>query len=149
MPEPMRPSPRCVAYVKEIETLVSPARHLPADVITGGYGETSRLLVSDGMIVTEALADAWLDARMAAVSDSVVRMCEGCDLTQGRFDALFSFVYNEGLGTFSRSSILVHLRAGEVERAADSLLLYDVADGRALAGLETRREVERGWFLEA
>lgn len=149
----MTPSSRCTDYIKSIETLVSPARHLAVDsnkpnVITGGYGETSPALVHYGMVVSEALAEQWLNARMMAIAASVEHLLGPVPVTQGQFDALVSFSYNEGIHRLSASSILSWLQIGNVMKAADAFLLYDLAGGVKEEGLDIRRRLERFWFLD-
>jgi hypothetical protein len=46
------------------------------------------------------------------------------------------------------SSVTPHVRAGDLKATVHSFLLYDVANGKHLNGLETRRKVEIGWFLK-
>jgi hypothetical protein len=46
------------------------------------------------------------------------------------------------------SSVTPHVRAGDLKAAVHSFLLYDVANGKHLNGMETRRKVEIGWFLK-
>lgn len=141
-----------VEYIEEIETLVSPARHLPADpqmVITGGYGETDRRRVHEGMIVPRELALTWLRTDLTAIGASVLHTFSGITLSDGQYGALCSFSYNEGVGCLASPtcSISRYLREGNTAAAADAFLLYDVANKQHLVGLLTRRKVERGWFL--
>jgi len=147
-----QPSQTCVDFILADETLVSPARHLPADrpgVITGGYGETDPRRVHPGMIVSEQLAMQWFLADAQAISYSVEHMCAPIILTDGQFDALFSFTYNEGAHTLHESSILKYIHAGNFAAAADRFLVYDMANGRHLSHLLERRKVERSWFVRA
>jgi hypothetical protein len=48
----------------------------------------------------------------ASWTERVVCACVKVALTQGAFDALVSFMFNLGSGTFERSSVLAHLDAG-------------------------------------
>jgi GH24 family phage-related lysozyme (muramidase) len=144
------PTNACVDFILKDETLVSPARHLPADkpgVITGGYGETDPRRVHEGMIVSPELAHSWFLADASAISYSIEHMCAPVILTDGQFDGLFSFVYNEGAGTLHKSSILANILTGHLRAAADRFLVYDMANGRHLSHLLERRKVERSWFL--
>lgn len=141
-----------IDYIKSIETLVSPARHLPVDapgVITGGYGETDKSHVHKGMIVPESLATAWLTADLNAIGSSVEHIFDSCELSDGLYGALVDFAYNEGVNRLMSPdcSITPHVKAGDLEAAANSFLLYDVANGKHLGGLKTRRKVEIGWFI--
>lgn len=70
-------------------------------------------------------------------------------LTQNQFDALTSFVYNVGPGYLGKGHTIGDaLRARQWAKAADALLLYDVAGGQHLAGLTRRRQAERALFLK-
>lgn len=68
-------------------------------------------------------------------------------LTQNQFDALVSFAYNLGLGTFQRSTLRKKLNRGDYEGAANELLKYNKAAGKVLRGLTRRRQAERALFL--
>lgn len=68
-------------------------------------------------------------------------------LTQNQFDALVSFAYNLGLGTFQRSTLRKKLNRGDYEGAANELLKYNKAAGKVLRGLVRRRQAERALFL--
>lgn len=68
-------------------------------------------------------------------------------LTQNMFDALVSFVYNVGPGGISGSTLGRELNKGHYNTAANELLKWDKAGGRALPGLTRRRKEERELFL--
>lgn len=148
------PSKRLTDYLESIETLVSPARQLPADrpgVITGGFGETNKSRVHSGMFVPTTLARAWMFADLVGIQASIEHKFggyHGVDFNDGEYDALLSFTYNEGIGELSeQSSITKNIRYGNWQAAGDAFLLYDKAAGRILHGLDTRRALERSWFL--
>lgn len=65
-----------------------------------------------------------------------------------RYVALLSFVYNEGQGTFCKSSIRYDLNADNVQGACDDFLKYGWANGRLFPGLVKRRQAERHLCLE-
>jgi GH24 family phage-related lysozyme (muramidase) len=72
----------------------------------------------------------------------------GLPLNQFQFDALVSFVYNVGPGGVGAlTGVGRALRAQQWQAAADHLLDWDKAGGRALAGLTRRRHAERALFL--
>jgi lysozyme len=144
-----RYSERLIDHIKSVETLVSPARHLPADrpgIVTGGYGETSTDLVYVGLHVNEPTADLWLRDRLNRLSrliDAEVKV----PLTRNQFEALLDFVYNVGFGAFLNSTLLVKLNQGDYLGAADEFLRWTYANGKSLPGLMIRRRIEREWFL--
>lgn len=63
-------------------------------------------------------------------------------MTEGQEEAFTDFVFNEGEGTFSRSSILRDFNAGRVRPACSDLLKYVYAGHEKLPGLEARRQEE-------
>jgi len=65
------------------------------------------------------------------------------DLTQNNFDALCSFVYNIGTGSFIKSTLLKVIN-GEVTTISinDAFLMWDKAGGVVNAGLLRRRNAE-------
>jgi lysozyme len=67
-------------------------------------------------------------------------------MTQGQFDALVDFVYNEGLGNFERSTLLKKLNAGNYAIVPSLLRQWVCGGGRKLTGLVYRREAEAAMF---
>lgn len=63
-------------------------------------------------------------------------------LTSNQFDALASFAYNVGLGTFQQSSVLRRVNAEKHDQVPDRIILYDKAGGKVLKGLYIRRRAE-------
>jgi lysozyme len=84
------------------------------------------------------------DARDAA---RAVERCVTVPLSQEQFDALVSFVFNVGVGSFASSTLLRKLNAGDRHGAGDELLRWSRAGGRVLEGLLSRRRAERALFL--
>lgn len=69
-------------------------------------------------------------------------------LTQPMFDALVSFAYNLGPGALTENTgVGRELRRHHWRKAANELLKWDRAGGRALPGLTRRRQAERWRFL--
>ena len=68
-------------------------------------------------------------------------------MTQNQFDAMVLLCYNIGKSGFARSSVVRHFNLGNVQRAADSFLLWNKAGGRVVQGLVNRRNKERSLFL--
>jgi lysozyme len=125
-----------------LDTLAKPP------VWTIGHG-TTRVRgkpVTQGMRCTLLQADAWAMADMDDDATFVQRKVT-VPLTDAQLGAMTSFCYNIGAGNFERSTVLEALNKGFYRIAADRLLEYDEAGGRAVAGLETRRGRERALFL--
>lgn len=68
-------------------------------------------------------------------------------MTQNQFDAMILLCYNIGKSGFARSSVVRHFNLGNIQRAADSFLLWNKAGGRVSKGLTNRRQKERNLFL--
>lgn len=63
-------------------------------------------------------------------------------LNQNQLEALTSFTFQVGLGTFSSSTLLKVLNEGKYERVPDELRRWNKAGGRELPGLVQRRKAE-------
>ena len=68
-------------------------------------------------------------------------------MTQNQFDAMVLLCYNIGKSGFARSSVVKNFNAGNLQKAADSFLLWNKAGGRVVQGLVNRRNKERSLFL--
>ena len=55
--------------------------------------------------------------------------------------------YNLGKSGFAGSSVVRHFNLGNIQRAADSFLLWNKAGGKVVQGLVNRRNKERSLFL--
>lgn len=69
-------------------------------------------------------------------------------LNQNQLDALTSFVYNLGFGTFERSTVAASIIKGKFKTAANAITWYNQASGTVLKGLETRRAYESKLFVK-
>lgn len=92
-------------------------------VWTIGWGHTGPEVV-EGLFWTQEEADSALlsdlETAERAVSSYVHRV-----LNENQFSALVDFTFNEGVGTFFESSILLLLNQGDFAQACDHLALYD------------------------
>lgn len=139
--------------IKRFEGFSSRPYQDPAGVWTIGYGFT-HLDTADGSLkvdkntpdIGEDRATAQL-ARQITVLSSRIKNLVTADVTSGMQEALLSFVYNEGVGRFTTSTLLKKLNARDYMGAADEFLKWDIAGGRHLRGLEERRKEERHIFL--
>lgn len=61
--------------------------------------------------------------------------------------ALYSFTYNVGVGSFSKSTLLKKLNAGDQEGACEELRRWVYAGGMKFRGLMNRRDMERSMCL--
>lgn len=146
----MYPSERVKTFIKTDETLVSPARHLPADppsIITGGYGETDSLLVHPGMIVPPELAETWLDKRIFSLSRDIELKIGAVIFNQGQFDAIFHTCYNVGIGFLSTEHDPIHIiRDHAYSLVPQELRKWDKAAGVSRRHLYEVRCLECDWW---
>ena len=120
------------------------------NVPTIGYGTTARAGVGivpvPGMVISEKQAEKYLRAaveKFAARIDPLIKRT----INENEYSAFLSLAYNIGPGAFARSSALRYFNEGNKIKAADSILLWNKADGKVLRGLVRRRAWERNLFL--
>lgn len=139
----------CLDVAKEFEGCKLEAYDDLGGVPTIGYGHTG-LDVHIGLIWTQAQADAQLAADLQIHCEQMQRAVKVL-LTQGQTDALTDFVYNVGIGTFERSTLLATLNAGRYKAIPDLLCHRDEDDnwhgfvfaaGKVQSGLVRRRQAE-------
>ncbi|WP_334473905.1 lysozyme [Arsenophonus sp. PmNCSU2021_1] len=85
--------------------------------------------------------EQWLDEALSNVKryvDPLIKVNINT-LTQA---ALYSFVYNVGIGNFRRSTLLKKLNAGDRQGACDEMKRWVYDEGIKQKGLMTRREIE-------
>jgi lysozyme len=136
--------------IKEHEALRLTA-YLPTkdDVWTIGWGHTRT--ARQGMVITVAQAEALLRDDLAWVEDTIDALVK-VPITQNQRDALGSLIFNIGRTSFSKSTVLRKLNAGDYRGAADAFLMWnkqrDKKTGKmnVLRGLTKRREQERVMF---
>lgn len=115
-------------------------------VWTIGYGSTKGVGPSTKCISRQA-AEERMMREIDATYGKAVSQIDG--LNQSQFDALTSFVYNVGPGGIgANTGVGKCLRRKDWSGAANELLKWDKAGGRALPGLTRRRRAERKLFLQ-
>ena len=112
-------------------------------VWTCGYGHTDG--VGPSTVCTLALAEQWLQEDIQSAVNTVNHLVK-VTLTQGEFDALVDFVFNEGAGHFESSTMLDLLNAGSYQAAAGQFERWDMCAGQVVAGLLRRRQAEKTEF---
>jgi lysozyme len=108
---------------------------------TIGYGHRLQLSEAFPAGITEPQAASILASDVRVAEQDVTRQVK-VPLTQGQFDALVDFCFNLGGERLASSTMLKVLNGGRYADAAEQLLRWDLAGGKANAGLKARREAE-------
>lgn len=136
----MKISQEGINLIKSFEGFSAIPYQCSADVWTIGYGHTKNVTKFHERIskeyAEELLRKDLLDAEIAV--DSYVKV----PLTQNQFDALVSFVFNLGAGSFKKSTLLKKLNKGEYDQVPYELMRWNKAGGKVLTGLSRRRAAE-------
>ena len=143
----MTPSKNCYDLIKEFEGCKLTAYPDPAtnaEPITIGVGHTGGVKLGD--VITQEQADEYLINDVFHAANAVNQMV-AIPITQGEFDALCSFAFNLGVTNLRNSTLLRKLNSGNKDSAANQFLVWNMANGRVMAGLTRRREAERTLFL--
>ena len=122
------------------------------DPWTIGYGTTRDALGNPVTSQTPPMdADTALAllARDMSAALATVRAKVGVPITDNQAAALADFVYNEGAGAFTVSTLLRLLNGGDYASAAMQFPRWVYADGKVMPGLVRRREAERAMFVGA
>lgn len=158
----MKTGEKGIALIKAFEGCRNRPYRCPAKLWTVGYGKLMYpdqallkvqerleypLRPADDRAFSQEEIDAFLTEELHSTEQGVARLCPAALNDQGQFDALVSFAYNCGLGALQRSSIRSAYNRGEIEEAANALMLYTKAAGKELPGLVKRRSAERKLFL--
>ncbi len=112
---------------------------------TIGWGATGAGIV-EGTVWTRDHADSRLTLDLNARADIIDRLVKVV-LAPAKKAALVDFVYNVGEGNFESSTLLKRLNAGDYQAAADEFPKWNLAHGKVMPGLITRRARERDLFL--
>jgi len=139
----MKTSPAGIALIERFEGLRLRSYQDGNGIWTIGYGHTPD--VTAGQFETQAQAEADLCGDVGTAEAAVTRLVE-MPLTQGQFDGLVSFTYNEGQGRLRDSTLLKLLNAGSYALAAGAFGSWEIIAGKHSDGLETRRLAEVALF---
>lgn len=130
--------------IKSFEGLHLKAYLDPVGIPTIGYGHIRG--VKMGQVITEQEATAFLQEDLA-YAEHAVNTYVTVPLNQNQFDALVSFVFNLGAGTFQKSWLLRDTNLKKFEQAANEFPRFVYAGGVKLRGLVRRREAEKALYL--
>jgi lysozyme len=141
-----------IELIKRFEGLRQAPYRDAAGHLTIGYGHLIRPGERFARAISEAEATVLLAADLREAEAAVSRLVT-VPLTQGRRDALISFVFNLGAGRLAESTLLKKLNAGDGLGAAQEFVRWIHAGGTStgsgpLKGLLRRRLAEATLFLE-
>ena len=146
----MKVSKNCLDMLAHHEGVRVKPYKCPAGLWTIGVGH----LIGDGKSLppeynrTFTLKEVYdlLATDVQKFERGVERLLPNVKLSQNEFDAVVSWCFNLGLGTFQRSTFRQALLRGDKIGAVESLLKYNKAGGKVLKGLDTRRKDEAALF---
>jgi len=146
----MKVNQQTIDLIKEFEGFRATTYADAVGVLTIGYGTTGRAGVGidphPGQTITKAEAEWYLQGAVNKFG-AIIRPAITAPINENEWGAFVSLAYNIGPTAFKRSSALRHFNAGDKKRAAQSILLWNKAGGKVLAGLVRRREAEVVLFL--
>lgn len=131
--------------VKEFEGCKLEAYQDQVGKWTVGYGSTGPGINED-TVWTQEQADTRLIASLERFQAQIIKNTEMA-LGDNQLDALTSFVYNLGLGSYLKSTLKKKIEDKEFVEAADEFLKWDRVGGEVSPGILRRRKAERQLFL--
>lgn len=96
--------------------------------------------------LTVEQAEELLKQDMALVTQQVTKAVTAV-IDKNMFEALVSFVFNLGIGNFSKSTLLKLINANKFKKAAEEFDLWVYSGKKVLPGLVKRRLEEKELFL--
>ena len=140
----MKTSQKGIDFINRHEALRLYAYKDAVGVWTIGYGHT--LTAKQGMVITEAEAEKLLIQDLRVAEDEINRHL--LPLKQHQFDSLASFVFNVGVGSFSKSTLLKRLKM-DVNNPdiANQFNRWVYGGGKILKGLVKRRTEEANLYI--
>lgn len=135
-----------INLIKQFEGFSSTIYLDAAGLPTIGYGHLIKNDEDFSGGITEDDATKLMYSDLSRFESSVNRLVT-VPLSQSQFNALVSFTYNVGVSAFENSTLLKVLNAGDYIGATEQLTRWDIAGGRKLSGLTTRRKLEQEVFL--
>lgn len=140
----MRTGQRGINLIKQFEALRLEAYKCPAGIWTIGYGHTRG--VKPGDVIDKQKAEQLLAEDLRESEAVVSRECPG--INQNQFDALVSFVFNCGSGSFQKSTLLKCVKANpENVNIRYEFSRWNKSKGMILAGLIRRRKAEADLYF--
>ena len=158
-PELGIPTPNGFLFIKGYEGLAQYSYDIGDGVMTIGYGCTDAY-DGDNYVLLKANEPVSDDLASSIMAESLVAnygiplknslASDGIIVNEHEFDAILSFVYNAGLGSWNNSAIRSCLLNGDKNGAYTSWLTQNIMTGTQFeAGLKARRQAEANIFKSA
>lgn len=139
---------RGLIVIKYFEGFSSTAYRCPSGYMTIGYGHMIRphetYLLQEAITANFAIELLYQD--IASTVQAVNRLIT-VPLTAGEADSLISFTYNIGAGALQRSTLRQKLNRQEYDAIPYEIRRWVYSNGKKLAGLVKRREIEARLFM--
>lgn len=132
-----------IDLIKKWEGLRLTAYICPAGVLTIGWGHTKG--VKRGDTITEYQAEKFLQEDYNEAKNAVKRLVS-VSLNENQLGALISFVFNLGIGSLAKSTLLKLLNQGKYLEASDEFVKWNHVNGQPSVGLTNRRLEEKQLF---
>jgi len=126
-------------------------------MVTIGWGhaeKTKKSNIKVGDKITYDQAYEYLKQDLTVSANGVRRILKrfedkGIDvkLSQDQFDVLVSLAYNSGVGALNRSSVIRHIKNGDLEKAGRKIENWRLKNRKKFPGLVKRRKLESEKFL--
>jgi GH24 family phage-related lysozyme (muramidase) len=131
-----------VNYIKGVEGF-TPKATWDYQQYSNGYGTEAK---SSDEVITEQEADRRLREKLQKTQDYVSSYLikNGYEFNHGQLDALTSFTYNLGPGGLKQ---LTNNGKRSFEEIKEKIVLYNMAGGKVLGGLQRRRSQELEMFV--
>ena len=140
----MKISQKGINHIKNFEGCKLKAYRDSVGIPTIGVGHIKG--VKMGMTITQEQAEQFLKDDIAPIERVLNNL--GINFTQGQFDALCSWIFNLGTGSFNTSTMKKYIIARKDDIAiTDQMIKWHNAGGKPLLGLKRRRVVEANMFL--
>jgi lysozyme len=91
--------------------------------------------------ISEEEAVQLLKDHLSALENTISRMLK-VQLNENQFDALMSFAYNVGVGSFMSSTLLKYVNASKFDKVPEEFMKWTKSGGKELPGLVERRKAE-------
>ena len=128
--------------IRDSESCKLTAYQCPAGVWTVGYGYTGTD-IKKGLVWTQEKADECLLVTAMGVLNQAIKASPILETSNmEKQAAIADFIYNLGIGNYSKSTLKKQVNAGNWMAASSEIKKWNKAAGKELKGLTIRRQKE-------